>query len=278
MRHDVSRNLSCASADAPTSLSLVPSLSAGLALARKLLSQTEMNSAALRKIDDEISPWGDVRVERVRRIAELEGMAVLSDADLVALVLGRGSKGRSPFGLSHDLLETLGGLAGLSRNRLGALSERTQLGRAQRIRLLAACELGGRVLKDTTRVLPRSLLTKERVFEWAESRLCGLDHEEVWVLCVDSQCALKSSWQVGRGGIHGCGLLARDLLTPVVRDAASGFILVHNHPSGDPTPSHEDIELTKNLRSAASALCVPLLDHVIVSRGAYRSFFELGLL
>jgi len=247
-------------------------------LAQKLLTPVAMSSIALAKTNETISPLDDLRVERVRRIAEIEGVGALGDTDLVALVLGRGVKGRSPFALSHDVLETLGGLTGLSKNRLGALTERTPLGRAQRIRLLAACELGGRVLKDATRAMPRSLLTKERVFEWAEPRLCGLDHEEVWVLCADSQCSLKSSWQVGRGGIHGCGLLARDLLTPVVRDAASGFILVHNHPSGDPTPSREDIELTQNLRAAASTLCVPLLDHIVVSRRAYRSFFELGLL
>jgi DNA repair protein RadC len=116
------------------------------------------------------------------------------------------------------------------------------------------------------------------IVHWARPRLAGLEHEEVWVLCVNSHTALRSAWQVGKGGIHGCGLLARDILVPVVRDGASGFILVHNHPSGDPTPSSEDIDLTRGIQIAAMSLCIPLLDHVVVARGGARSFFELGYL
>ena len=87
---------------------------------------------------------------------------------------------------------------------------------------------------------------------------------------------LRSTFLVGRGGVHGCALLARDILTPIVRDGASGFVLVHNHPSGDPTPSQEDIDLTKNLQLAAGHLGIPLLDHVIVARHGARSLFQLG--
>jgi DNA repair protein RadC len=116
------------------------------------------------------------------------------------------------------------------------------------------------------------------VNDWASPRLASLLHEEVWVLCVDAQSVLKSTWHVGRGGIHGCGLLARDILTPVVRDAASAFVLVHNHPSGDPSPSFEDKTLTEALQRAAESVGVPLLDHVVVARGGSYSFFQHGLL
>jgi DNA repair protein RadC len=97
-------------------------------------------------------------------------------------------------------------------------------------------------------------------------------------LCVDAKSVLSATFQVARGGVHGCALLTRDVLTPVVRQGAAGFVLVHNHPSGDPTPSREDIELTSHLSRAAQTISVPLLDHVVVARDGATSLFELGLL
>lgn len=220
----------------------------------------------------------DLGLERIRRIATQEGARALNDAELLALVLGGTTGGESPLVHALSLLTELGGLAAIARSQVGGLRMIPGLGMAQAGRLVAACELGRRAVQDSVRIRPRQLLSKEAVVAWAQPRLVGLDHEEVWVLCVDAQSMLKSTWQVGRGGVHGCGLLARDILTPVIRDAASGFILVHNHPSGDPTPSREDIELTRGLSAAATAVCVPLLDHVVVARDGCRSFFELGLL
>ena len=215
---------------------------------------------------------------RAARIADFEGPAALGDDELLGLVLGRGARGLPAGVFARNLLEEAGGLARLARLRTAGLLAFRGLGTAQASRITAAFELGRRVERDNTRQGSTVPLSKERVVAWATPRLASLDHEEVWVLCVNAQSALRSSWQVGRGGIHGCGLLARDLLIPVVRDAASGFVLVHNHPSGDPTPSREDIEMTRALQVAATAICVPLLDHVVIAQGGAQSFFELGLL
>jgi len=216
-------------------------------------------------------------LRKAKRRLERDGPGELDSNELLALVLGRGLDGVSPTQYAHRLLEDVGGVQRLSRLRPPGLRGRPGLGTAQAARISAAFELGRRAARDST---PESCeaLTCEQVEEWARPRLSLLEHEEVWVLCVNGQSHLKSTWMVGRGGIHGCALLARDILTPVVRDAASGFVLVHNHPSGDPSPSREDIELTHGLQVAASAIAVPLLDHVIVSRHGARSLFELGLL
>ncbi len=221
---------------------------------------------------------GDLELERLRQLVQMEGPATSSDDELLALVFGRRVDGSTPLFYAQNLLRECGGLSNLAKLPSGGLLKYAGLGVAQATRISATFELGRRAARDSTRLSPRVPLTKERVADWARTRLAGLDHEEVWVLCVDAQSVHKSSWQVGRGGVHGCALLARDLLTPVVRDAASGFVLVHNHPSGDPTPSQEDIELTRGLQAAATTICVPLLDHVVVASGGARSFFELGLL
>lgn len=215
---------------------------------------------------------------RLRSIIGLEGPERLGDSELLALVLGRGGDGLTPIPFATELLEEVGGVSRLSTLRAPALSARGGIGTSQAARLVSAFELGRRAAQDQTRLPPPFPLTKERVIAWAEPRLGCLEHEEVWVLCVDQRSVLRSTYQVGRGGIHGCALLARDVLTPVIRDGASGFLLVHNHPSGDPTPSLEDIELTRALSVAATTVCVPLLDHIVVAKEGGRSLFELGLL
>lgn len=215
---------------------------------------------------------------RLRRLLSVEGPESFGDSELLALILGRGDESQSPVSFSVSLLEHLGGVVHLSRLRAPVLKSLPGIGPSQAARLVAAFELGKRVARDSARVPPPLPLTSERVISWARARLASLEHEEVWVLCVDQRSTLRSTYQVGRGGMHGCALMARDVLTPVVRDGASGFILVHNHPSGDPTPSPEDIDLTRALSAAATTICVPLLDHIVVGREGGRSFFDLGLL
>ncbi len=223
-------------------------------------------------------PEVSLTLARLRRSTSLEGPDRLGDGELLALLLGGSTKGLAPVPYAASLLDHVGGLVPLSRMRVPVLEQWQGIGRSAATRIVAAMELGRRVSLDSTRHPPPYPLTADRVISWARPRLACLEHEEVWVLCVDQRSVLRSTYQVGRGGMHGCALLARDVLTPVVRDGASGFILVHNHPSGDPTPSPEDIELTTALSAAATTICVPLLDHIVVARDGGRSFFELGLL
>lgn len=217
-------------------------------------------------------------LDRARRVLNLEGPEFLGDHELLALCLSTTTRNGRHLAGAARILETVGGLAKLRSLRAPGIAHQTRLSEGQAIRLCASLELGRRANLDAARPLPPRPLGQREVEAWALPRLAGLDHEEVWVLCVNASGHLQSTFLVGRGGIHGCGLLSRDILVPVVRDGASAFVLVHNHPSGDPTPSAEDVELTRSLEAAARTLCVPLLDHVVVARGGARSFFELGLL
>jgi DNA repair protein RadC len=141
--------------------------------------------------------------------------------------------------------------------------------------LAGAMELRSRGTRDLE---GGELLTPEAVFSWARSRVGHLEHEEVWTLATNAKSQLRSIRQIGRGGISGTSLLPRDILGPLLRDGASAFVLLHNHPSGDPEPSEQDLEMTRELEVLATRLGVPLLDHVIVARDRFVSLFREGYL
>ena len=98
----------------------------------------------------------------------------------------------------------------------------------------------------------------------------------MWLLSLDGRNGLKSARRIAQGGMHACALTTRDVLAPALRDAASAIVLVHNHPSGDPRPSPEDVSMTRAVASACEVVGVPLLDHVVVARGGAASLLDSG--
>ena len=212
----------------------------------------------------------------VRR-ALRDGVEALSDAELLTLLLG-GSGSTSVSTCARLLLEAGGGLAGLYKLGAHGIRAQTRIGALGAARVAAALELGRRVVDrqlDQQRVLIGSF---DEVVAWARPRLAPLEHEEVWLLSLDGRNGLKSAQRIAQGGLHGCALTTRDVLRPALRDAASAIVLVHNHPSGDPGPSAEDVEMTRALAAACEVVGVPLLDHVVVARGGASSLLELGVL
>jgi DNA repair protein RadC len=152
------------------------------------------------------------------------------------------------------------------------------LGTAKATRVTAALELGRRATLGALAVRTTLLSSFDDVAAWAQPRFASLDHEEVWLLGLDGRNALKAARRIAQGGQHGCALTTRDVLGPALRDAASAIVLVHNHPSGDPSPSVEDVGMTRSLARACHVVGVPLLDHVIVARGGASSLLESGAL
>jgi DNA repair protein RadC len=210
----------------------------------------------------------------VRERARLCGVAALSDAELLALLLDTGIAGLPVARLAEELLSELGGLTRIERSGAHALAGRRGIGPVKAIRLLGAIELGRRVtLREQCEERP-VLSSFEAVAAWAQPRLCTLDHEEVWLLSLDAKNGLKSARRVAQGGLHGCALSPADVLRPALQDAASGIVLVHNHPSGDPTPSATDLQMTRALAQACEVVGVVFLDHVIVARQGASSLRE----
>lgn len=218
-----------------------------------------------------------VEALRPRERAIVEGVESLGDVELVALVLGTGTARRAVEPFAADLLDLCGGLEGLARTGLCALAEYPGMGPAKATRIGAALELGRRALLRSVAWPRTSLASSKEVARWAMP-LAGLEHEQVWALALDGRNGLRAARRIAEGGLHGCSLTARDVLRVMVREAASAFVLVHNHPSGDPSPSAEDIELTRAVARAAEVVGVPLVDHVIVAASGHVSLFDRGVL
>ena len=175
-----------------------------------------------------------------------------------------------------SLLCELGGFAGLSRATIQEIEERlasgprpTRARRASARRIAVAFELGRRAVNDA--LPPSSIANSADVAAWAGTRLAGLDHEELWLIALDGRNRVRAIRCVAKGGLHGMGVRAADPIRLALRAAASGFVLVHNHPSGDPAPSAEDVEFTRRVAAAAAVVGTPLLDHVVVASEGFSS-------
>jgi DNA repair protein RadC len=229
----------------------------------------------LELITDDPSP--PVHSAPIARRALRDGVEALGDAELLTLLLG-GSGSTAPSTRAQMLLDRAGNLTGLHKLGAHGILSQTRIGTLGAARVAAALELGRRVVErqlDQERVLIGSV---DEVVSWARPKLALLEHEEVWLLSLDGRNGLKSTQRIAQGGLHGCALTTRDVLRPALRDAASAIVLVHNHPSGDPGPSPEDVEMTRALGAACEVVGVPLLDHVVVARGGASSLLELGIL
>lgn len=212
------------------------------------------------------------------RLQRLEAEA-LSDVELVALLLGAGRAGEGVRALSENLLTEHGGLAGLSRARLGELAERPGVGLAKGARIVAAVEMGRRLgSRAALRSGVATCLRSADVDRALRPRLATLDHERLLAIGLDARGRVVREILLAQGGLTGCAIAPRDAFRRIVREAVASFVLVHNHPSGDPTPSVDDARLTERMDAAGRLLGVPMLDHVIVAESGYFSFADAGLL
>ena len=209
-----------------------------------------------------------------RERALRNGIETLTNDDLLAVVLGTGTRSTPVNRLARSLMEHEGGLSGLARSSPHGLLLQHGVGAVKATRLCAAFELGRRAHLVEMRPREERLVGYSEVVAWAQPRLATLEHEEVWLLSLDGQNALKSARKIAQGGAHGCALTTRDVLSPALRDRANAIVLVHNHPSGNPNPSREDIEMTRSLARACDVVGLPLFDHVIVAREGSSSLAE----
>jgi DNA repair protein RadC len=202
------------------------------------------------------------------------GVDSLGDAELVAIVLGSRGGGAPLATLAAALVDELG-TAGLARAGIGQLSQHRGVGPAKALRLVAAVELGRRALLAASLEATSRLPDRDAVVAWARPRLAALDHEELWVLLLDGRNGLRAARRVAAGGIHGLHVSVRDVLRVALREAASAFILVHNHPSGDPMPSQEDEVFTRVVTEGAKRVGCRIVDHVIIARERASSMLDV---
>jgi DNA repair protein RadC len=217
-----------------------------------------------------------VRIHARERLAAA-GPDALSDEELVSLVLGTGARGEPVTVVAARLLATVGGLGGLTRMGMGALTESQGIGPSKAGRLLAALALGRRVVAMP---LPkgRPIRSSGDVARALLPRLSKAPKEHFLAIPLDAKNRPLGEISVSKGGLTGCTVTPADVFRDLLREAAAGVIFVHNHPSGDPSPSPEDAFLTRELHRAGSLLGLRVLDHVILGEAEHFSFLDSGLL
>lgn len=224
--------------------------------------------------------------ERPRERLVTSGPAALSPRELLALLIQSGTPatvhgpGRSALDVAGDLLRYFardGGsaLRRLMRAPVAELCEVPGVGPAKAAKILAALDLGRRAAEEDTANRDR-IRTPAAVYRRMHLRMRDLPHEEFHVLLVNAQNEMLRDVQISRGTLDASLVHPREVFRPAIAEAAASIVLVHNHPSGDPTPSAEDRAVTRQLRAAGETLGIEVLDHVIVGDGRFISFVEAG--
>ena len=218
------------------------------------------------------------RSERPReRLVDL-GAQALSSAELLAILLGSGGLGRTALQLGQSVLAGAGGsLRRIAMQPVAALTSLTGVGTARAVTVHAALELGRRMAAES-REDGAPVRSPRDVVELFAARLEDLPVEEFHVAVLDSQHRLERDIMVTRGILNSSLVHPREVFREAIAERAAAIILVHNHPSGDPTPSADDRVVTEQLVAAGRLLDIPVHDHIIVGRGRYTSFAEAGLL
>ena len=201
----------------------------------------------------------------------------LRDADVLGVLLGTGAPGTPAADLADEILGASGGLRTLLRRTPAELAALPGVGEARAARLLACAEIGRRVAEET---LPRGrlFLSSRQVFQHYGPRLRDLRVEQLRALYLDGKHRVLREELVSQGTLTSSPVHPREVFGPAMRHAAAAVVLVHNHPSGDPSPSEDDVAITRRLTHASELLGIRVLDHVIVGDGTYASFKERGLL
>lgn len=216
--------------------------------------------------------------DRPRERLTSRGPAALSSAELIAIVLGTGRPGVDALALAQRLLqEGSGSLRRLASRPAAEWRRLPGLGPTKAARLLAAFELGLRAALEA-RPVPQRIRDPEDVVRRFAPRLRDLTVEEFHLLVLDSQSQVVREVLVTRGLLNSSLVHPREVFRPAIAEAAAGIIVVHNHPSGDPTPSAEDRSVTRQLVAAGRLLDIPVYDHVIIAGDRWVSLGAAGLL
>ncbi len=216
--------------------------------------------------------------ERPRERLFKLGSEALSAQEVLALILGRGIKDESVMVTSQKLISRFGSLKGVANASLEELTQTKGIGPAKAAQIKAALELSKRLETDAGEKPKQVLKSPEDVAAVMMSKLKGKKKEHFWVICLDTRNRPISRRQVSIGSLDTSIVHPREVFKEAVSSSAASVIFVHNHPSGDPEPSKEDIELTKRLVQAGEIIGIDVLDHIIVCDRSYLSLKASNLL
>jgi DNA repair protein RadC len=216
--------------------------------------------------------------DKPREKLMLKGKSSLSDAELIAILIGSGSRNESAVELSKRILASVdNNLNNLGKLSITKLTEFKGIGEAKAISIMAAMELGRRRRSEETLELKKITSSKE-VFNIMQPIIGELAHEEFWIIYLNNANKVIHKAQLSKGGITGTVVDNRMIFKLAFEQNATGIILVHNHPSGKLVPSEADISITKQLKLAGKQLSILIQDHIIITENGHYSFNDEGIL
>ncbi|MDR0438050.1 MAG: DNA repair protein RadC [Bacteroidales bacterium] len=217
--------------------------------------------------------------ERPREKLAKYGASTLSNAELLAIIINSGNKEHSALDIAKQILASCDNdFLELSKKDISQLTKQFKgIGPAKAVTLIATLEIARRRYEAKVSARPKVTDSKS-AFEVFFKDLCDLNHEEFWVLYVDSSRRLIAKQRISEGGITQTSVDVKKIMQTAVANRATGFILGHNHPSGKITPSDSDILLTQKIQTAAKLLDLTVMDHIILSGNDYYSFGDDGIL
>lgn len=223
-----------------------------------------------------IKSWAEE--DRPREKLLLRGKQNLTDAELLAILIGSGNRTETAVGLVQRILaENDHNLAQLSKLSINELLKFNGIGEAKAITIIAALELANR--KNQSQVKDKiQIKSSSDAYNFLSFYMADLTHEEFWVLFLNRANIVIAREQLSVGGIAGTVVDTRIILKKALEYLSSSMVLVHNHPSGNLQPSEEDKKLTKKIKDATSILDIQILDHLIISNKGYFSFADEGIL
>ena len=215
--------------------------------------------------------------ERPReRLARLGGKA-LSAAELLAILLRVGVKGENAIQVGQRLLQDFQGLAGLHRATFVELQNQHGIGEAKACQIKAAIELGHRLAAQSPEEAPTTIHSPEDAADLVKYEMSVLEQEQLRVILLNTRNHVLKIKTVYQGSLNSSQVRVGELFKSAIRSNAAAIIVVHNHPSGDPTPSPDDVVITKAIREAGKLLDIDVLDHLIIGQGRHVSLKKRGL-
>jgi len=214
--------------------------------------------------------------ERPRERLAALGAQALTNAELLAILLRVGVKGLNAIQVGQQLLNEFQGLRGLHQASFQDLQSQTGVGPAKAAQIKAAVELGRRLALELPEDRP-TIHSPADAAALVQYELSALEQEELWVLLLDTRNRLLRIEKLYRGSLNASTVRVAEVFKCAIRWNSASILVVHNHPSGDPTPSPEDTNLTRTLVSAGKLMDVEVLDHLVIGRGKFISMKERGL-
>lgn len=214
--------------------------------------------------------------ERPRERMLLRGSASLSNGDLLAVLLNTGLPGESVLDVSQRILRDHGGLAGLVRLDIVELSAIKGIGPAKAAKLRAAFELAGRIAALAPDQRPK-IATPDDVINLIGVEMAALGQEQLGIVLLDTKHQVLAIRTVYQGSVNGAPVRPAEIFREAIKHNTVAMVIVHNHPSGDPTPSGADVAVTRELVAAGELLGIDVLDHLVIGQGRHASLRRLGL-